>query len=161
MPSTHTSLHHHVVFSTKEREAWFDAGFREKLHEYLGGSLRALEAHAHISGGVADHVHLLFGLKATHCLADVMRELKSVSSSWVKEQLRRPTFAWQEGYGAFMVCAPDLSRVRDYVRHQEKHHRKQSFQNEYVSMLKRGLVEYDDRIFGRQRATAPAGAFPM
>ncbi len=104
-----------------------------------------MDAHSHISGGVGDHVHLLFGLKSSHCLADVMRELKAVSSGWIKDQLKRSTFAWQEGYGAFTVGAPDLDVVREYVRNQEAHHQKQSFQDEYVAMLKRGLVEFDDR----------------
>jgi len=145
MPSTHTSLHYHVVFSTKDRQAWFDGVFQTELHAYLGGTLRGLDAHPHINGGVADHVHLLFGLKATHCLADVMRELKSVSSGWIKGQLKRSAFAWQEGYGAFTVGAPGLAKVREYIRNQAAHHKSQTFQEEYLAMLKRGLVEFDDR----------------
>lgn len=84
------------------------------------------------------------GLKATHTLANVMRELKAESSKWVKSELSLKGFAWQEGYGAFTVSAPDLERVQSYVLNQEEHHRTQSFQEEYRSMLQRGIVEFDE-----------------
>ena len=147
MPSTHTSLHYHVVFSTKNREPWFtDPAFlTDSLLPYLGGIIRQMGGESHINGGVADHVHLLFGLKPTHCLSDVMRELKAVSSGWITEKLGRSAFAWQEGYGAFTVGATELKRVHEYVRNQAEHHHNKSFQDEYIEMLKRGLVEYDDR----------------
>jgi putative transposase len=145
MSSTHVSLHYHLVFSTKNREAWFAPSIRPRLHEYLGGVIRAEGGVPHAIGGVGDHVHVLAGLKATHCLADVMQRLKSVSSRWVHEELRLAGFAWQEGYGGFTVSAADLEKVRAYVLNQEEHHRTKTFQEEYVAMLKRGLVEYDER----------------
>ena len=146
MPSTHTSLHYHLVFSTQNREPWFDGDFRPKLFAYLGGAIRGLEGHPHAVGGIADHVHLLIGLKPTCCLSNVMRELKAQSSAWIIEQLHRSAFAWQEGYGAFTVSAPDLEKVRKYVLGQEEHHRKTTFQEEYLDFLQRGLVEYDERF---------------
>ena len=145
MASTHVSLHYHLVFSTKNREAWFVPSTRSRLHEYLGGVIRAEGGVPHAVGGMGDHVHLLVGLKATHCLADVMQRLKSVSSRWVHEELRLAGFAWQEGYGGFTVGAADLEKVRAYVLNQEEHHRTKTFQEEYLAMLKRGLVEYDER----------------
>ncbi len=145
MPSTHLSLHYHLVFSTKIREPLLNHDNCARIHAYLGGIIRGMNGVAHAVGGAADHVHLLIGLRATHCLADVMRELKSDSSRWVHEELGLGNFAWQEGYGAFTVSAPDLERVRGYVLRQEEHHREKGFQEEYVEMLKRGLVEYDDR----------------
>lgn len=100
---------------------------------------------AHAVGGTGDHVHVVAGLRATHRLADVMRELKkSESSRWIHEELRLAGFAWQEGYGAFTFGAADLEKVRHYALTQEAHHRTKTFQEEYVEMLKRGLVEYDD-----------------
>ena len=145
MPSTHTSLHYHLVFSTKSREPWLSPELCERLHKYLGGILRGLDAHSHAVGGVADHVHVAMGLKATHCLADVMRELKSESSLWMHSEMKLAGFAWQDGYGAFTFGAQDLEKVRNYVLHQPEHHRVKTFQEEYVEMLKRGMVEYDDR----------------
>ena len=145
MPSTHLSLHYHLVFSTKNREAWFAPSIRPRVHEYLGGIMRAEGGVAHAVGGTGDHVHVFAGLRATHCVADVMQRLKSVSSKWVHDELRLAGFAWQEGYGAFTVGASSIEAVRSYVLHQEEHHRVKTFQEEYVEMLKRGLVEYDER----------------
>lgn len=147
MPSTHSSLHYHIVFSSKNREPWFGGEIISDLHAYLGGVIKVikvLDGHPHINGGVADHVHLLVGLKPTHRLSDFMSELKSVSSSWVKEKVNTTAFSWQEGYGAFTVGAPELERVREYIRNQAEHHRKKTFQDEYLLMLKRGMVEYKE-----------------
>lgn len=145
MPSTHTSLHFHVVFSTKGREPSIQAEVQAKLHAYLGGVIRGLEGVPHAVGGVADHVHVLMGLKATHTLSDVMRELKSESSRWLKSECALHGFSWQEGYGAFSVGAEDLESVRAYVLNQAERHRSKSFQVEYVAMLRRGLVEHDEK----------------
>jgi REP element-mobilizing transposase RayT len=144
MPSTHTSLHYHLVFSTKDREPWLEADFRPKLFAYLGGIVKGMQGHPHAIGGIADHVHLLVGLKATCCLSDVMREVKSESSAWIKGELHHSSFAWQEGYGAFTVSAPDLEKVKNYILNQEEHHRKVTFQDEYRVFLERALVEYDE-----------------
>ena len=81
MPSTHTSLHYHLVFSTKHREPWLGPESRSRVHEYLGGTIRGMKGVAHAVGGTGDHVHVLAGLKASHRLADVVRELKSESSA--------------------------------------------------------------------------------
>ena len=145
MPSTHLSLHYHLVFSTKNRENWLAPSHRSRVHEYLGGTIRGMEGIAHAVGGTGDHVHVLAGLRATHCLADVLRNLKAGSSAWIHEELKLHGFAWQEGYGAFTVSASSLEQVRGYVLHQEEHHRLKTFQEEYVEMLKRGLVEWDER----------------
>ena len=145
MSSTHLSLHYHLVFSTKNREPVIPAEIRHRIHEYLSGIIRGMDGFPHAVGGTADHVHVFAGMRATHCLADVMRELKSESSLWIHRELRLPSFRWQEGYGAFTVSAGHIGAVKRYVLHQEEHHRSRSFQEEYVMMLKRGLVEHDDR----------------
>ena len=98
MPSTYLSLHYHLVFSTKNRAAFIAPDWRARLHDYLGGTIRGLGGYPEGVGGVADHVHLLVGLKATHCLSDVMRELKKASSIWVHKEVGLRSFAWQEGY---------------------------------------------------------------
>jgi putative transposase len=115
MASTHLSLHYHLVFSTKNREPWLSPTHRQRVHEYIGGILRNMDGVAHAVGGTGDHIHIAAGLRATHCLADVMREVKSESSRWIHEELRLAGFAWQEGYGAFTFAAPDLEAVRSYV----------------------------------------------
>ncbi len=145
MPSTHLSLHYHLVFSTKDRIAMIAPEWRERLHAFLGGVVRQLDGIPQAVGGVGDHVHLLIGLGAMHRLADVMREIKSVSSRWVHDEVGVKLFSWQEGYGAFTVGAPQRQGVVEYIANQEAHHRVKSFQEEYVDFLRRGAVEYDDR----------------
>jgi REP element-mobilizing transposase RayT len=144
MPSTHLSLHYHLIFCTKGREPWFAPTPRVRVHEYLGGIIRGMNGISHAVGGMGDHVHVFAGLRATHRLSDVMRELKSESSAWIRRELRWHGFAWQEGYGAFTVSASHFESVRTYVLQQEAHHRTTTFQQEYVAMLERGLVEYDE-----------------
>ena len=98
-----------------------------------------------IIGGVADHVHLLVALKATHCLADFVRELKKASSVWVHEERKLAGFAWQEGYAAFTVSATTRDAVREYIARQEEHHRGRTFRDELVQMLKKAGIEYNER----------------
>jgi len=145
MPSTHLSLHYHIIFSTKDRAPVIAPAWLERLHAYLGGVVRNVEGVPEAIGGVADHVHLLLGLRATACLADVVRDVKAVSSRWVHEEIGERTFAWQEGYGAFTVSASQLGSVREYIAKQEEHHRKRTFQKEYLELLQRSGVEFDGR----------------
>lgn len=143
MSSTHISLHYHVVFATKNRQPLISKNWRPSLHEYLGGTVRGLGGIPESVGGVADHVHLLVGLKATHCLLNVMRELKKASSSWVHEQVGSYSFAWQVGYAAFTVSSTSREQVIQYIAHQEEHHRVKSFREEIVDMLERAGVPYN------------------
>ena len=145
MPSTHVSLHYHLIFSTKDRRSFISPGIRPRLHAYLGGIVRTLAGTALEIGGPDDHVHLLVGLKATHVLADVMRVLKAESSKWVHGELGLSTFARQEGYGAFTASRSDVSTVRGYVQEQEEHHRTRSFQDEYRQLLLKHEIEFDER----------------
>lgn len=146
MPSTHVSLHYHLVFSTKERRPSIHDEVRERIHAYLGGVIRGMDGTPLEIGGTADHVHLLIGLKATHCVADVLRILKGDSSRWIHDDLRLSKFAWQEGYGAFTVSKSNVASVRQYVRGQEEHHRKRSFQEEYLEFLEKHEIEFDERF---------------
>jgi len=145
MSSTFISLHYHIVFSTKHREPMIDAVWRERLHEYLGGTVNGLKAFSQGVGGTEDHVHLLTGLKATHCLADFMRELKKSSSAWVHNEIGLANFAWQEGYGAFTVSPPARGGVKQYIANQAEHHRRRTFREELVELLEQAGVEYDDK----------------
>ena len=145
MPSTHLSLHYHIIFSTKDRAPIIASAWRERLHAYIGGIARNLGGIAEAVGGVNDHLHLLPGLRSTHCLAESVRDLMAISSRWVHEEVRVANFAWQEGYGAFTVSASQRRHVCAYIARQEEHHKKRTFQEEYVEFLKRCGVEYDNR----------------
>jgi REP element-mobilizing transposase RayT len=145
MPSTHTHLLYHIIFATKDRKPLIADSWRARLHEYLGGTVSGLGGTSQGIGGVADHVHLLVGLKPTHCLADFMRELKKSSSIWVAEEIGAKGFAWQEGYAAFTVSASARDSVRDYIGRQEEHHRRKTFREELVEFLEKSGVKYDPR----------------
>jgi REP-associated tyrosine transposase len=145
MPSTYLSLHYHLIFGTKDRAPFIEYPWRSRLHDYLGGNIRGLSGFPQEVGGVVDHVHLLAGLKATHCLADVMRELEKASSAWVHDEIGRRSFTWQEGYAAFTVSATAREAVRQYIARQEEHHRTKSFRDELVEMLKKAGIEYDPK----------------
>ena len=145
MPSTHLSLHYHLIFSTKDRVPIIAAEWRERLHAYLGGVVRNVEGVPEAIGGVGDHVHLLIGLRATACLAEVVRDVKAVSSRWVHEEIGERAFAWQEGYGAFTVSPTARASVRRYIANQEEHHRTKTFREELVEFLVKAGVAFEDR----------------
>jgi len=144
MGSTFLSLHYHIVFSTKERRPFINPAWRSKLHEYLGGIIRGLGGIPEITGGVEDHVHLLVGLRATHVLADFMRELKKASSTWASESHAKD-FSWQDGYAAFTVGWIHLESVHQYIATQEEHHRKIDFVSELRALLEKNGVKYEEK----------------
>lgn len=145
MPSTHLSLHYHIVFSTKDRHPFIADQLRERLHEYLGGLIRAAEAIPEAVGGTQDHVHLLVGLRATHSLASFVQDIKQTLSRWIHETIGVKNFAWQPDYGAFTVSVSNCAAVKTYITDQAEHHRTKTFQEEYLIFLKKHHVEYDEK----------------
>ena len=143
MPSTHLSLHFHIVFSTKDRHPFIADEWRNRLHEYLGGLVRAADGIPETVGGTADHVHLLVGLRATHALASFVQDIKQTSSRWVHETIGVKDFAWQPGYGAFTVSVSNCEAVKEYIANQAEHHRARTFQEEYVAFLQKHGVDYE------------------
>lgn len=118
--------------------------WRTRLHVYLGGVVRGLEGVPLPVGGVADHVHLLVGLKTSHRLDYFLRDTKADSSEWVHQEIGSTKFAWQKSYGAFTVSPLSIKGVRRYVLNQAEHHRGKTFQ-EYVELLKAAVTECDER----------------
>jgi len=145
MPSTYLSLHYHIVFSTKSRKRLIVPDWRQRLHEFLGGTVRGLGGVPEQIGGTDDHAHLLLGLKATHCLADFMREVKKSSSGWVHNEMKEDEFAWQEGYSGFTVSPTARHAVRRYILNQEAHHHKKTFREELIELLELSGVQYDPK----------------
>ncbi len=143
---SYVSSYHHCVFSTKERRPLIIPALRERLWPFLGGIARQNRMKAIEIGGVADHVHLLLSLPATMPIAKAMQLIKGGSSKWVHETFPgQRLFAWQEEYGAFTVSASRVDSVGQYIQEQETHHQKQSFQEEFLALLKKHRVEYDER----------------
>jgi putative transposase len=143
MASTYLSLHYHIVFSTRDRRPWIAESWRSRLFQYFSGTVDGLGGVPQGVGGIADHVHLLVGLKATHCLADFMRDLKKSTSTWVHDVMREKHFTWQEGYAAFTISAPSREAIQTYISNQAEHHRRKTFREELVEMLERAGIEYD------------------
>lgn len=137
----------HCVFSTKERRDLIPDELREKLRMYFVGIGRGHEIPVLCAGGTTNHAHLLIALPANVPLAKAIQVLKANSSRWLGEH--GFDFAWQEGYGAFSVSASNVEAIRHYIQHQAEHHAKHSFEDEYVSLLRKSGVPYDPEfVFG-------------
>jgi putative transposase len=146
MSHSYACLPTHAVFSTKDRAPLVAGECREKLFPYMGGIVREMGGSALIIGGTADHAHMLLSLPPTQCVADALRVIKTNSSRWVHETWPvRRDFAWQTGYGAFSVSESNREAVARYIADQEKHHRRLSFQEEFIRLLKKHKVPYDER----------------
>lgn len=134
----------HIVFSTQAFLPLITAEIRAELFAYIGGLVRELKGKAIIVNGVADHVHLLILLPPTVSISDAMRFVKANSSRWVKERFGIK-FAWQKGFGAFSVSRSNVDAVVKYIKDQERHHHGSDFKTEFVSLLDKHGVDYDER----------------
>ena len=147
MAHTYPNVLIHCVFSTKLRCNSIPDDLREKLSMYFIGIGKNHDIPVLCAGGTANHAHLLLALPATMTLAKAIQILKANSSRWLGEH--GFDFAWQEGYGAFSVSASNVEGVKHYIEHQPEHHAKRSFEDEFVSLLRKSGVEYNpDFVFG-------------
>jgi REP element-mobilizing transposase RayT len=146
MPQSFTSLHYHLISSTKNRVPAVTADMQTHLYKYLGGILRSEKGILLAAGGMPDHVHLLCSLSKELAIASALRLLKANSSKWIHETFpQHRSFAWQAGYGAFAVSYSHLERVKLYIARQAQHHRRTTFQEEFVAFLRRHRIEFDER----------------
>jgi putative transposase len=146
MANTYTSLHCHIIFSTKNRQRWIIPEVEERIWAYLGGIARENAMTALKVGGIEDHAHVVVGLPPTMAPSKVVQLLKGGSSKWIHETFpNMAAFAWQDGYGAFAVSKSQLPEVVEYVANQREHHRSKSFQEEYRAFLDKHGIEYDER----------------
>ena len=134
----------HFIFSTHGRRPLIKSAFRDDLFAYLGGVIREMQGAALIINGAADHVHMLVRIRPVHSAAEIARVVKANSSRWVREKWSRE-FAWQTGYGVFSVSESNVEAVTKYIAGQEEHHKKHSFQEEFVAFLKKNNVAYDEK----------------
>jgi REP element-mobilizing transposase RayT len=140
----------HLIFSTKARRPLISADLQERLWPYLGGIARAERIPCLAIGGVEDHVHLLLAIPATCALAKAVQLIKGNSSKWVRETFAdQGDFGWQEGYGAFSTGISQAPATIEYIRKQVEHHRKKTFEEEFLAILQKHGIEYDSRhVFG-------------
>jgi REP element-mobilizing transposase RayT len=147
MAHTYSNILIHALFSTKARQPYLDAELKGELFPYMGGIIAKLNGQSLLINGPSDHVHLLFVQPAAMGLAELMEKVKANSSRWVKHRWpQRRGFAWQTGYTAFSVSQSQVNAVTKYIRNQEQHHRKRTFQEELIAFLKQHRIAYDPRF---------------
>ena len=147
MPHSYANNLLHVVFSTRERKPTIPAASFAELWAVLAGIGRNHHLTVIKIGGMADHVHILFALPANVTLAYAVQVFKANSSRWMRERV--PKFAWQEGYAAFSVSASGVGAVKKYIENQPEHHKRRSFEEEFLALLKKCGVAYDPKfVFG-------------
>jgi REP element-mobilizing transposase RayT len=146
MAQTLVCLRVHVVFSTKDRRPMITAEVEPELYAYLGGTIKNLDSCCLAAGGTSNHVHLLISQSKNIALSHLMEEIKKSSSKWIKTKgaaLR--TFGWQDGYGAFTIGQSQVEALQRYIAGQKERHKRQTFEEELVTLLKKYQVEYDER----------------
>jgi REP element-mobilizing transposase RayT len=146
MSKAYTNLIYHFVFSTKDRRPIITADRQERLYEYIGGIIRNLGGIPLGINGVDDHVHVLSKSRPDKAVSDVLRDLKANSSGWMHDVFPDVAhFAWQRGYGAFSVSASQIEVVQRYIANQKVHHARQSFEDEFIALLRKNGVDFDEK----------------
>jgi REP element-mobilizing transposase RayT len=146
MASTLTNLLVHVVFSTKGREPIITNRYRSRLHAYIGGIIRSVDAQSLSIGGMPDHFHLAMKIRSNQALSEFVRKIKANSSKWINEnQFCKKKFFWQNGYGGFSVSASQINKVRNYIENQADHHKSKTFKEELIEILDKHSVNYDPK----------------
>ena len=146
MANTYSQIYIQAIFAVEHRAGLIQSAWKEELFKYIGGIFRNKKQKLIAVGGIEDHIHLLFGLRPSMAISDLIRDVKSDSTEFVnKKRFVRGRFSWQEGFGAFSYSRSDLDAVAKYVLDQERHHKRRSFKEEYMTLLDRFEVEYEDR----------------
>lgn len=147
MAHTFSNLLYHAIFGVKLRQAILAKHVRDQLFPYMAGIVQKHDGHPIEINGVEDHAHLFFSLGTTLAVADVMRDIKASSSKWLNEQRLLPgQFHWQTGYAIFSVSQSMRSNVAAYVRNQETHHAKMTFEEEFLEFLVKHGITFDPRF---------------
>jgi REP element-mobilizing transposase RayT len=146
MPNTFTQLYIQVVFTVKGRESLIGNKWEDELHKYICGIVNGNKQKVYAINGMPDHIHILLSIKPDIALSDLMRDIKASSSKWINEKkLAVGKFQWQEGFGAFSYSQSQIDNVINYIKNQKEHHLKKSFKEEYIEMLKKFEIEYDEK----------------
>jgi REP element-mobilizing transposase RayT len=143
---SYTCLQNHIIFSTKDRRPFLRPEELRRVCEYIGGIMRELGGSMKAANGMADHLHVAARCPARIAVPDLVRTVKANSSAWIHQTFPDLwAFGWQDGYAAFAVSPSVMPQVVAYIRTQEEHHRKMTFQEELIVFLKAHGIEYDER----------------
>jgi REP element-mobilizing transposase RayT len=146
MAGAYTQLYIQVVFAVKGRENLIAKTWKDELHKYISGIITNKEQKSIIVNGMPDHIHAFIGLKPSMKISDLVRDIKNNSSNFINEKrFVRGKFSWQEGYGAFSYSHSHIEHVYNYILNQEEHHKKRSFREEYLELLNRFEIEYNEK----------------
>ncbi len=146
MANTFSQIYIQTVFAVENRLSLITPEFKEDLYKYITGIVRNQGQKLISINGMPDHVHILIGLKPAMALADLVREIKADSSNFInRNKWVRGKFSWQEGYGAFSYGHSQLSTIIPYIQNQEKHHSRRSFKDEYLTLLRKFDIAFDDK----------------
>jgi putative transposase len=144
MPSSYIASYFHLVFSTKDRLRLILPEWEQRLYAYMGGIIKGLDAVPLKINGIEDHSHVLASLRSKHRLDYFLRDLKGESSLWVHREIT-PVFEWQKGYSAFSVSPTAVEDVKRYIENQKEHHRRVDFKTEYVDLLTKAGIEFEEK----------------
>ena len=146
MANTYTQIHIHGIFSVQNRYCIIDNSWKDELYKYITGVIKNNQHKPLVINGMPDHIHVLFGMKPSQALSDLMQDIKSNSSKWINEKgFLNCRFSWQEGFGAFSYSKSQLPNVIKYINNQETHHKKKSFLEEYREFMKAFNIDFDER----------------
>jgi REP element-mobilizing transposase RayT len=146
MANTYTQIHIQTVFSVKNRESLIKAEWKDELYKYITGIIQNHNHKVLQINGVSDHIHILFGMRPTQSLSDLMKQVKQDSSKWINSKgFVNGKFSWQAGYGAFSYSKSQIPNVINYIKNQEIHHKTKTFTNEYLELLHEFKIDYDER----------------
>ena len=146
MPNTYSQIYLHIVFAVKGRQNLIRVEIREELHKYITGIVTNRDQKLISIFCMPDHSHLLIGLKPSIAISNLVRDIKAGSSKFINDRkLVKGKFNWQEGFGVFSYSRSQIDTVIKYIQNQEKHHNKKSFKEEYIELLEKFAVEYDEK----------------
>jgi REP element-mobilizing transposase RayT len=146
MANTFSQIYIQIVFAVSNRQSLIKPEFKEELYKYVSGIVRNQGQKLIAINGVADHVHILIGLRPAMALADLVQEIKADSTNFInKKRWVQGRFSWQEGYGAFSYGHSQLDTIIHYIENQEKHHKRSSFKNEYLTLLRKFDIAFEDK----------------
>ncbi|MEX0904765.1 MAG: IS200/IS605 family transposase [Balneolaceae bacterium] len=146
MADTYTQLYIQFVFAVQNRASLIKTEWESELYKYITGIIQN-KSHKMIAiNGMPDHLHMFIGFKPVDHMSELIKVVKGESSKWIKERrFVNGQFRWQEGYGAFSSSRSHLNRVYHYIRNQKEHHKKKTFREEYIELLKKFNVDYNER----------------
>jgi REP element-mobilizing transposase RayT len=145
MANTFSQIYIQTVFAVSGRLALITPDFKEELHKYITGIITKQDRKLIRINSMPDHLHILTGLKPAMALANLVRDIKSDSSEWInRKKLARGKFAWQEGYGAFSYGHSQLDTIVRYIMNQEQHHSRRSFKDEYLTLLRKFEIDFNE-----------------